>query len=225
MTITQMVQLFLDAHSDLKKITIRNYKIRLDYFTSFSHDRECRLLMHLDSTIILRFEQWVRTRATFGQNTRYCVLHTFKKFLSFLFQNHFVMIDYSELVHLPKWQKSKKKAYSDTDIRRILTRFTTHSAHDSRDKALVALHLLHKLSSSQLAGLKVIDVNIPEKKLRIVSTRKFISLSTQSSTCITTYLKCRARMNPKSDSLFIVDSGVRALKHQRIRTIIKEALK
>ena len=223
MKITELVAKYLIQQNKTKKPTTKlAYQQRFEKFLSYLIANQINEVNQLNETTI---KNYTRIVSSMKSNTAYVYLQTTQNFLRYLYQNSYIFHDLSIHINLPKWQRPPKANYTTNQTIKILHTIQHPYHNQARNKAIVALHLLAKLKTSQVAALTILDLNLEAQELRLASKRKFLQLPTLVHKTLQSYLKMRPLSKPKSDYLFITNPGGRKMSIHSIRAIIKKALK
>lgn len=224
MKISELMDTFLaESKAERSVYTVAKYAERLRYFRLFCEENEIEQPNELTAGTIKAYQDYLNAK-NLATNTLHVYIDTTQKFLSFLFNRHYVFVDLSMCLTRPKWEKKPRKKYSTAQVAKLLESVDSLDALKARNKAILALFLNEGLSTGELERLSLIDCDLTTKELRLVKKKRFVGMCEQSEKLLKAYLKKRAQLNPKVDWLFVRQDGQK-LSGQGVGLVVRKARK
>ncbi len=157
-------------------------------------------------------------------------LSSVRSFHKFLLREKISSSDPSGLIESPKLEQKIPGVLSFEEVSRILKSPNLHNHHGLRDKALLELMYAAGLRVSEIAGLKLADLNFEVGFLKCkgkASKERIVPLGKFARKYLIRYIeKARPRLlkSGSSDNLFVAQ-GVKSLSRQSIWKTIKKMVK
>ena len=127
-------------------------------------------------------------------------------------------------IDIPKRERKPKTRLTELDIERRLEEDLFSRDTKPRDQAILMLHEVEGLSTKMIRELTVLDVDIFEGEIRLVSKKKFIKLKKKTKEVLTTYMQKRSRYGAEKEGVFVTING-RVMSVGLIHGVIKKATK
>ena len=141
-------------------------------------------------------------------------LSALKTYYSFLKKTKQIEISpFEKGIFMLKTDKKQKIPFSEAEIEKVLSYFSSKNSFDEvRDRAVIEMLYATGMRRSELANLKVGDVDLIQRQLKILSKgdkERYIPIIPELENTLHEYLKLRAEIaNKKSeDYLFLVKNG------------------
>lgn len=141
-------------------------------------------------------------------------LSALKTYYSFLKKTKQIEISpFEKGIFMLKTDKKQKIPFSEAEIEKVLSYFSSKSSFDEvRDRAVIEMLYATGMRQSELANLKVGDVDLIQRQVKILGKgdkERYIPIIPELENTLHEYLKLRAEIaNKKSeDYLFLVKNG------------------
>ena len=141
-------------------------------------------------------------------------LSALKTYYSFLKKTKQIEISpFEKGIFMLKTDKKQKIPFSEAEIEKVLSYFSSKNSFDEvRDRAVIELLYATGMRRSELANLKVGDVDLIQRQVKILGKgdkERYIPIIPELENTLHEYLKLRAEIaNKKSeDYLFLVKNG------------------
>lgn len=223
---------FIDAFLDYLRLerglannTIDAYNRDLRKYIDFLKKRGVTRPDKIERKDINDFLFQLRTKISPVSIARY--LSSIKSFHRFLLREKISDYDPSELIDSPRLWKKIPDTLSFEEVSRLLKAPNTKYLHGIRDKAILELMYATGLRVSEVASLKVIDLNMEVGFLRCRgkgSKERIVPLGKTAAKFIEKYLSMvRPRLSKNKDIPFLfLAQGGRRLSRQSIWKMIKK---
>lgn len=197
---------YLEVDRGLATLTLRNYDFFLKRFAAFARERGVLKPENISKILIHQFRLYLnrlpsKTIETIKKNTQNYHLIALRTFLKYLIKNDVKTLE-PEKIELAKQAPRQVDFLEGSDLEKILEaplRDKKYSLADLRDKALLETLFSTGLRVSELAKLKVEDINLnkPEFTVRGKGSKvRLVFLSENSRHWIKKYLSERTDPNP-----------------------------
>ena len=197
---------YLEVDRGLAGLTLRNYGFFLKRFAAFAATEGVRSPESISRTIIHRYRLYLNRLEGRGQenlkkNTQNYHLIALRTFLKFLIKNDVKTLA-PEKIELAKQAPRQVEFLEGTDLERILEaplNEKNNPAQGLRDKALLETLFSTGLRVSELAKLKIEDVNLAKPEFTVRgkgSNLRLVFLSETARQWIKKYLDSRHDPNP-----------------------------
>ena len=224
MEIKELKEKYLDSVQGSEK-TKHLYGRRLSSFFIFlagitggTTAKKVEAVSELTAELTTEYQEQLKV----STNTKYLYLEQTKKFLKFLCQENYSFIDLSKTIQLPKWERKEKENLPIKKATKLIEGIKEPEPYASRNKAILALNLVEILKSVDIFKLTVLDLDLPNKELRIKRKKQFIKLKIETISYLKKYLRQRNKLKPKQDYLFLKQGG-KQLSRQMLAKILREA--
>ena len=149
---------FLRAEKGLSRNTIEAYNKDLELFASFMAERDIDSPRHVKRSDIIDFmdEERIRGIASSSLCRR---LVAIKTFFSFLRMRHFIAENITEVLDSPKIWHLLPEVMSPEEVDKLLSMPSKKNALGVRDKAILEVFYAGGFRVSEVAGLKLGDLN------------------------------------------------------------------
>lgn len=222
-----MNKLFIDFEKFLKyernysNHTIRAYQNDLFEFYSFLESREMELenVRSVDLNLFLLSLYNKNSKSTVSRK-----LTTLRSFFTFLVSKGFVKNNPAKLIPLPKKEKNLPVFLSVDEAFKLVQSAELNGVLFKRDKAILELLYSTGLRVSELANIKILDVDRSEHVIKVIgkgSKERIVPYGSKADDAVTQYLKSRYELKPKDDYLFLNNRGIR-LSTRSIERIVKK---
>lgn len=176
------------------KNTVKTYIMFINYFLSFLENKN-KSLEELDRKILKEFLLKIYRQKKYKQKSVYNLILALKSFLRFLEREDLV-----KTLKLPKIPKSLPKALSKEEIKKML-----NSCKNDKEKLIFLLLYSTGLRVSELANLKLEDINLKDKFLVVRGGKgkkdRIIPLNDKIIELINSHLK-----NRKKNSDYLINN-------------------
>lgn len=228
MLLSTCIDLYLKEKSrKAREESIKNFRFRLNLFHSFLESKNLDNPLFIRPCLLEAFVLFLRKDTALKQNTRYSILLEVRHFLTYLYENHCLMMDMSSYITCPKVVRYKTPELTEDDIQRCFKSYSKKRGLTGwivlRNKVIFRFKKQYGLTAEDICTCRVIDIDFEGKSLRLVKLKKFIALSEATILDIRCYLQARTGVNPVSDVLFLTGEGEN-LAPKYITTILKSVM-
>ena len=158
-----------------------------------------------------------------------------KVFFKYLLKYDYVLSDPTKMIELPREEKDlPRNILSEEEVKEILTSIRTNTPLGLRNKAILELLYSSGIRTSELANLKIPDVDLKENTLMIVKGKgnksRLVPIGQHASFYIDQYLikarKFLLRGKLKDDRyLFLSENGKQLNKETVNKSVIRNVMK
>ena len=229
------MDIYLDAYLDYLKVekglsvnSVNSYRQDLFKYLSFLETRGITNPNRIERRDINDFLFSLRGKLSVTSIAR--VLSSVKSFHRFLMREKIVLHDPSNLIDSPKLGKKIPDVLSFEEVTRLLKAPNYHRAGGIRDKAILELMYATGLRVSEVANLKVSDLNLEIGFLRCkgkASKERIVPLGRMAVKFLKRYLEeARPKLLGRnvSSNVFLAQGG-RGLSRQSVWKMIKRMVK
>ena len=150
-----------------------------------------------------------------------------KSYINFLEKFNYSKNNYSELISIPKKSKSLPKVMTKKEISQLIKHVEMNTKKNLRDDALIELLYSTGLRVSEVANLKLKDINLKKSEIKILgkgNKERIVIFNNKSKEKIIRYLKNDKRyISIKTEALF-QNKFKEALSTRSIQRILKKYL-
>tara|TARA_B000000532_G_scaffold243955_1_gene241665 strand:+ start:344 stop:1282 length:939 start_codon:yes stop_codon:yes gene_type:complete len=150
-----------------------------------------------------------------------------KSYINFLEKFNYSKNNYSELIRIPKKSKSLPKVMTKKEISQLIKHVEMNTKKNLRDDALIELLYSTGLRVSEVANLKLKDINLKKSEIKILgkgNKERIVIFNNKSKEKIIRYLKNDKRyISIKTEALF-QNKFKEALSTRSIQRILKKYL-
>ena len=150
-----------------------------------------------------------------------------KSYITFLEKFNYSKNNYSELISIPKKSKSLPKVMTKKEVNQLIKHVEMNTKKNLRDDALIELLYSTGLRVSEIANLKIKDINLEKSEIRILgkgNKERVVIFNNKSKEKIIRYLKNDKRfISIKTEALF-QNKFKEALTTRSIQRILKKYL-
>ena len=150
-----------------------------------------------------------------------------KSYITFLEKFNYSTNNYSELISIPKKSKSLPKVMTKKEVNQLIKHVEMNTKKNLRDDALIELLYSTGLRVSELANLKIKDINLEKSEIKILgkgNKERIVIFNNKSKEKIIRYLKNDKRfISIKTEALF-QNKFKEALSTRSIQRILKKYL-
>ena len=229
------MDVFLESYLDYLRVekglspnSISSYRLDLNKYLSFLKERGVSVPSKITKKDIMDFLFLLRGRLSVNSIAR--ALSAIKSFHSFLLRERLSSVDPSVLIEAPKLGKKIPDVLNFDEVSRILKVPNYRDVHGARDKAILELMYATGLRVSEVAGLKLMDINLDVGFLKCKgksSKERIVPLGKSAQKFIERYIEnARPKLMGKKNSVYLfVAQGGRRLSRQSIWKMIKSVVK
>jgi len=150
-----------------------------------------------------------------------------KSYTTFLEKFNYSKNNYSELIRIPKKSKSLPKVMTKKEVSQLIKHVEMNAKKNLRDDALIELLYSTGLRVSEVANLKLKDINLEKSEMKILgkgNKERIVIFNNKSKEKIIRYLKNDKRyISIKTEALF-QNKFKEALSTRSIQRILKKYL-
>ena len=150
-----------------------------------------------------------------------------KSYITFLEKFNYSKNNYSELISIPKKSKSLPKVMTKKEVSQLIKHVEMNTKKNLRDDALIELLYSTGLRVSEVANLKLKDINLKKSEIKILgkgNKDRIVIFNNKSKEKIIRYLKNDKRyISIKTEALF-QNKFKEALSTRSIQRILKKYL-
>jgi len=150
-----------------------------------------------------------------------------KSYITFLEKFNYSKNNYSELISIPKKSKSLPKVMTKKEVSQLIKHVEMNTKKNLRDDALIELLYSTGLRVSEVANLKLKDINLKKSEIKILgkgNKERIVIFNNKSKEKIIRYLKNDKRfISLKTEALF-QNKFKEALTTRSIQRILKKYL-
>ena len=150
-----------------------------------------------------------------------------KSYITFLEKFNYSKDNYSELISIPKKSKSLPKGNDKKEVSQLIKHVEMNKKKNLRDDALIELLYSTGLRVSEVANLKLKDINLKKSEIKILgkgNKERIVIFNNKSKEKIIRYLKNDKRyISIKTEALF-QNKFKEALSTRSIQRILKKYL-
>jgi site-specific recombinase XerD len=150
-----------------------------------------------------------------------------KSYITFLEKFNYSKNNYSELIRIPKKSKSLPKVMTKKEVSQLIKHVEMNTKKNLRDDALIELLYSTGLRVSEVANLKLKDINLKKSEIKILgkgNKERIVIFNNKSKEKIISYLKNDKRyISIKTEALF-QNKFKEALSTRSIQRILKKYL-
>ena len=150
-----------------------------------------------------------------------------KSYITFLEKFNYSKNNYSELISIPKKSKSLPKVMTKKEVSQLIKHVEMNTKKNLRDDALIELLYSTGLRVSEVANLKLKDINLGKSEIKILgkgNKERIVIFNNKSKEKIIRYLKNDKRfISLKTEALF-QNKFKEALTTRSIQRILKKYL-
>ena len=150
-----------------------------------------------------------------------------KSYINFLEKFNYSKNNYSELISIPKKSKSLPKVMTKKEVSQLIKHVEMNTKKNLRDDALIELLYSTGLRVSEVANLKLKDINLEKSEMKILgkgNKERIVIFNNKSKEKIIRYLKNDKRyISIKTEALF-QNKFKEALSTRSIQRILKKYL-
>ena len=150
-----------------------------------------------------------------------------KSYITFLEKFNYSKNNYSELISIPKKSKSLPKVMTKKEVSQLIKHVEMNTKKNLRDDALIELLYSTGLRVSEVANLKLKDINLKKSEIKILgkgNKERIVIFNNKSKEKIIRYLKNDKRfISLKTEALF-QNKFKEAISTRSIQRILKKYL-
>jgi len=216
--------------------TVNSYLTDLGQFVEFLHEsghggaRETFHPNKIDRLVIRSFMSFLYEKSASGA-TMARKLSTLSSFFRFLCREGHLKTNPAKTIPAPKKIKKLPSYLSVDEIFRLLELPKGKSFISCRDRAILELFYSTGVRISELTGIRMDDLHLPERMVKVRGKGKkerLLPMGKKSADVLETYIELRGRktshLNPKPKGLFLNFRG-REISVRGVRKIVKKYIK
>lgn len=197
---------YMEAERGLSGLTIRNYNFYLNRFADFAKEHNIKNVKEINKEIIHKFRLYLsrltdNNNEPLKKNTQNYHLIALRGFLKYLVKNDIKSLE-PEKIELAKQEPRQVAFLEGVELKKILDA-PLSTADDKlmqlRDKAMLELFFSTGLRVSELAKLKIEDVNLEKDEFTVRGKGKkvrIVFLSDDAREWLKKYFASRLDVNP-----------------------------
>tara|TARA_Y100001970_G_C14214831_1_gene849031 strand:- start:939 stop:1862 length:924 start_codon:yes stop_codon:yes gene_type:complete len=225
----KLIDGFLDYmlyNKGLSKLTIKSYKVDLYQFADYiSHAKKYKSILSSTTVDVQNFIGFISMQKV-ASKTLSRKLATLKSFYKYLAYNDLVKMNICKNIKFPKNHKRLPQFLNENEVNELLNYPCGNSYNSNRDKAILELFYGTGIRVSELASIKINDIDLDKCSINIKgkgSKRRIVLFGKGVKEIIIQYLKKRSE-NRKFISNKFLFSQIRSrdgkyLNHISERTI------
>lgn len=209
-----LIQKFIDylkVEKGYSKHTLTAYENDLQAFVNFLEKNEIDVLIQEVSYTFIR--QWIveLMEAGFENKTINRKISTLKSFYKFLQKTDVIQKNPLDEHHSLKVAKKVLVPFSQVEMESIKEFYEETTYYDKiRDVLIIELLYTTGMRRSELIGLKLSDVNIEGKQIKVLGKRnkeRYIPLLDNTIVLVKQYLEHRKKLNSQEENLILTQKG------------------
>lgn len=221
MKIPEVINNYLEERSKtVSPVTVEIARQRLDRFVNFLSNNQINQLEELTSEKISTFQEDVEKRRPLAK-TQYADLYEPKRFLKYLYETAYTIINLSENLILPRIPSADIGKLSVKDAQKVIDTLESAELYRQRDKAIGSLFLIERISPELIRNLSVLDLNLEEEEIRLTGKKEFKRLKKETLFYLRNYLRNRTQLNPITDWVFVNKKGIKIAENSFKKLIRK----
>ena len=225
---------FLDDllnHRHFSKNTIRAYKNDLFEFSDYLSDcSNCFDIKSIDLVVIQSYIQKL-FKSKIDEKTIRRKISSIKSFFKYLSFNKIIKNNISDFIQLPKTSKKLPYLLSLKEVTNLMKLPDLTSYNGIRDKSILEILYSTGVRISELAKIKLIDINFTKKIIKVTgkgSKERYVILGNQAFKALNNYIFIRSKLK-FSSSLYlypqIKKSSKTYISDKTLFNIVKKYLK
>lgn len=219
---------YLKYEKRYSKHTITAYENDLDQFILFGKKLvEDFCVEEVDYHLI---RQWIISMMNNGIIARSVnrKISTLKTFYKFLMREGVIVKNPTDHVAVPKMAKKLPEFVQEKEINRLFDgKFFTEDFEGRRDKAVVSLFYGTGIRLSELVGIRIPDLNLTEKIVKVNGKRnkeRLVPFPLEISAILDEYIKMRNALFPDSENFLFLTGNGEPVYNKLIYRIVKRQL-
>jgi site-specific recombinase XerD len=218
---------YLGVEKGLSRGTIKAYKLDLERgFISFLYSRGKYSVEEVTRDDIRDYLDYTAAAKNNASITRARKLAAIKSFFRYLLENEGLEVDPSASIRSPKIGWKEPQYLTEQECSRFLTAIAAKAKRRvrKRDIAIAILFLNDGLRVSELANLKISDVDLVNNQLKVIrkgNKEQYLPLNREAATALHSYLSSRPL---STNDRFFIESNGHSLSRRYIYGIIHKYL-
>lgn len=150
-----------------------------------------------------------------------------KSYLTFLEKFNYSSDNYSELITIPKKTRSLPKVMTEKEINQLIKHVEINTKKNLRDDALIELLYSTGLRVSEIANLKIGDINFEKSEIKILgkgNKQRVVIFNNKSKEKIIKYLKNDKRLISLNTGALFQNKFKQSLSPRSIQRLLKKYL-
>ena len=150
-----------------------------------------------------------------------------KSYITFLEKFNYSSDNYSELISIPKKTRSLPKVMTEKEINQLIKHVEINTKKNLRDDALIELLYSTGLRVSEVANLKIGDINFEKSEIKILgkgNKQRVVIFNNKSKEKIIKYLKNDKRLISLNTGALFQNKYKQSLSPRSIQRLLKKYL-
>ena len=150
-----------------------------------------------------------------------------KSYITFLEKFNYSAYNYSELITIPKKTRSLPKVMTEKEINQLIKHVEINTKKNLRDDALIELLYSTGLRVSEVANLKIGDINFEKSEIKILgkgNKQRVVIFNNKSKEKIIKYLKNDKRLISLNTGALFQNKFKQSLSPRSIQRLLKKYL-
>ena len=150
-----------------------------------------------------------------------------KSYITFLDKFNYSSDNYSELITIPKKTRSLPKVMTEKEINQLIKHVEINTKKNLRDDALIELLYSTGLRVSEVANLKIGDINFEKSEIKILgkgNKQRVVIFNNKSKEKIIKYLKNDKRLISLNSGALFQNKFKQSLSPRSIQRLLKKYL-
>jgi len=223
---------YLLIEKGLSTNTLYNYQIDLNQFVYYIlHKENCHHVSHINTDILIKFINFLKKKGISSRSISRKIV-TLKHFFKYLLIDNIITVNPAVILESPKIGVYLPEYLTINEVDRLINTCTSNNKYEIRNKAILELIYSTGLRVSEISNLKIKNINIIEKSVRIIgkgNKERLVPIGNQAKELLNKYLK-KARpilqsKNSSNDYVFLNSAGNRISRISIWKMIKKYAMK
>ena len=213
------------------KNTIRAYKNDLFEFSDYLYDySNCFDIKSIELVVIQSYIQKL-FKSKIDEKTIHRKISSIKSFFKYLSFNKIIKNNISDFIQLPKTSKKLPYLLSLKEVTNLMKLPDLTSYNGIRDKSILEILYSTGVRISELAKIKLIDINFTKKIIKVTgkgSKERYVILGNQAFKALNNYIFIRSKLKFSSSKYLypqIKKSSTTYISDKTLFNIVKKYLK
>ncbi|MCO7227103.1 tyrosine recombinase XerC [Pleionea sp. CnH1-48] len=203
--------LFIQTEKQLSEHTLLSYQTALEHWLAFVDEANVTHWNQADSHLVRRYLAHLH-RKSLSPKSIAQKLSAIRSFFNYLFKQGQVKLNPAKGVRAPKVPKRLPKVFDVDEVSQLLDGVTDDSFIAVRDFAMMELFYSSGIRLSELYGLDVEHLQLPEQQLHVVGKGKkmrYVPLGSKAKIALEKWLALRNLYAKEDGAVFISQKGTR----------------
>lgn len=218
----------LENEKQYSKNTIISYRNDLDLFNIYLTENNINSIKNIDYSVIRGFLNYLYNKK-YSNRAISRHISSLRSFYKYLIKNHIVEDNPMTLVSNPKTEKRLPKVVYNNELEAILSAPDKNTTLGLRDALILELLYSTGIRVSELVNIKVKDINLSMKEIRIFgkgSKERIVLFGDKCKNLIIDYLNnSRDKLLNDNTEYLILSKTGKMINTREIRFIIDDAVK